>query len=508
MRRITLLLAVCILAVSFSAWAQDAGMVLGTSVGYNTQRLSLPLSDEQKKQAEQFGQEAQQENRAGHYGEAMRRYHEGTAAMHGVAWTPQVELASALQGHLDHAMLEPGKRVTISLTALYSVDDAASSKEKVSAAVFLVAAARGARGGGAADSGDTPAAKNLAPAAQIEAGHLPFSAQVTVPDAAPGDYNLEVRLTLADGTSPAGLRAAFVKALPIHIEDLSADAGRLRQRLAKFNKSNAPTLATAQFALARYEQSDEGKASPAHYNFRGEFATANAILDALDAGKDPLAGKRGDMRRAYLSKADQTLQPYRIFIPTQYDGSKPTPLLVALHGMGGDENGMFDGYHEALKVEAQRVGFIVACPKGREPTSMYRGTAEQDVMDVIAEVRRDYKVDPSRIYLMGHSMGGYGTWSVAMDHPDLFAAIGPISGGGNAAGMEKIKNIPEYVVHGDDDRTVNVNMSRTMVAAGKKLGAPITYVEVPGGSHGGVAEPNFAPMLDFFARQVKPTAAP
>jgi predicted peptidase len=139
---------------------------------------------------------------------------------------------------------------------------------------------------------------------------------------------------------------------------------------------------------------------------------------------------------------------------------------------------------------------------------MYRGTAEQDVMDVIAEVRRDYKVDPSRIYLMGHSMGGYGTWSTAMDHPEVFAAIGPISGGGNAAGMEKIKTIPEYVVHGDDDRTVNVNMSRSMVAAGKKLGAPITYVEVPGGSHGGVAEPNFAPMLDFFAKQVKGQAAP
>ena len=58
---------------------------------------------------------------------------------------------------------------------------------------------------------------------------------------------------------------------------------------------------------------------------------------------------------------------------------------------------------------------------------MYRGTAEQDVMDVLAEVRRDYKIDPNRIYLMGHSMGGYGTWSVAMAHPNLFAAIGPIS---------------------------------------------------------------------------------
>jgi len=375
--------------------------------------------------------------------------------------------------------------------------------------VFLVAASPGVRGVVAGGTGETGATRNLVPAAAIDASHLPFSTEVALPDVPAGDYNLEVRLTLADGTSPEGLRSVFVKALPIHIEPtLSAEAGQLRQRLAKFSKSNAPTLPTAQYVLARYQQTDEGAVSPLHYNFRGEFAAANAILDALDAGKDPFAGKHGDMRRAYLSKADQSLQPYRIFIPTQYDGSKPTALLVALHGMGGDENSMFDGYHEALKVEAQRVGFLVACPKGRESASMYRGTAEQDVTDVIAEVRRDYKVDASRIYLMGHSMGGYGTWSVAMSHPELFAALGPISGGGNAAGMEKIKSIPEYVVHGDDDRTVNVSQSRNMVAAGKKIGAPITYVEVPGGSHGGVAEPNFAPMLDFFAKQVKAQVAP
>jgi predicted esterase len=499
MRRTLLISILSVLPVL----AQDAGLVLRTSVGYGTQRASLPLTDEQKKLADKFSQEAQAENRAGRYGEAMRRYHEGTAAMHGEEWTPQVELVSSLTGKLDHAMLESGRKVTISLAPLYSVDAAVSAKDKVNAAVFLTAARRGAPGAAAT----TDAPKSLAAAAAIDASKLPFSEQITLPDLPTGDYNLEVRLQWSKGGDAKGTGSA-TKLLPIHVEALSADAAKLRDRLAKFSKSNAPTLATAQFVLARYEQTDKGDVSPLNYNFRGEFGTANAILDSLDAGKDPLAGKHGDMRRAYLSKADQTLQPYRIFVPTQYDGSKATPLVVALHGMGGDENSMFDGYHEVMKVEAQRVGFLVVCPKGRDNASMYRGTAEQDVLDVLAEVRRDYKVDASRIYLMGHSMGGYGTWSVSMDHPELFAALGPISGGGNAAGMEKIKDIPQYVVHGDDDRTVNVNQSRTMVAAGKKLNAPITYVEVPGGSHGGVAEPNFAPMLDFFVKQVKPTAAP
>ena len=239
-------------------------------------------------------------------------------------------------------------------------------------------------------------------------------------------------------------------------------------------------------------------------NFHDEFAAANAILGALEAGKDPFAGKPGDSRRAYRSAVDNTLQPYRLFIPNTYDGSKPAPLVVALHGMGRDENSMFDSYANGLlKREAERVGFIVACPKGRDSASMYRGAAEQDVLDVMADVQRAYRVDVSRVYLMGHSMGAYGTWSTAMNHPELFAALGPISGGGSAAGMVKLRNIPQYVVHGDDDRTVPVTQSRTMVEAGKKAGAEIVYVEVPGGSHTSVVAPSFAGMLDFLLAKQK-----
>ena len=93
-----------------------------------------------------------------------------------------------------------------------------------------------------------------------------------------------------------------------------------------------------------------------------------------------------------------------------------------------------------------------------------------------------------------------------MNHPDLFAALGPFSGGGTPSGMSKIKHIPQYVVHGDNDRTVPVTMSRSMVEAGKKAGANIVYIEVPGGSHIDVVVPQFAAMLDFFAAQSKAPA--
>jgi dipeptidyl aminopeptidase/acylaminoacyl peptidase len=69
--------------------------------------------------------------------------------------------------------------------------------------------------------------------------------------------------------------------------------------------------------------------------------------------------------------------------------------------------------------------------------------------------------------------------------------------------MVTLRGIPQYVVHGDDDRTVSVSQSRNMVEAGRKAGAQIVYVEVPGGSHVSVAAPAFAPMLDFFVKQQK-----
>jgi predicted peptidase len=171
--------------------------------------------------------------------------------------------------------------------------------------------------------------------------------------------------------------------------------------------------------------------------------------------------------------------------------------------MGGSENSFFDGYDNGvIKKEAEKHGFLMACPKGRGTASMYRGTAEKDVMDVLAQMQKDYNGDPKSIFLMGHSMGAYGTWSIAMAHPKVFAALGPISGGGDPAGMEKISGIPQYVVHGDSDRTVNVSQSRVMVEAGKKLGAKIEYIEVPKGGHVDIAIPNFAPMFGFFKKLV------
>jgi predicted esterase len=475
------------LAGSVALYAQDASLALRTSVTYNTQRATLTLSDEQRKQAEQLGRDAQAASQAGKFGDAMRDYYQGMALMHNIPWTPAYEFDSSLRGGLDHAIAEPGSQVSLTLTPLFKTERA--GVEKTSASLVLIPVPK-----------EAGAERNL-DSVTIDPAAVPLTARIMIPRVPAGNYTLEVRLLSGSAEVSADTRNAYVKALPMHVDSLSEEAQKLRSRIAGLGKRDGSALPTAAYAMALFEQSDRGEINPQRYNFHEEFAAANAMLDSLAAGRDPFAAKHGDFRKAYRSAVDQTLQPYRIFVPASYDGTKPTALVVALHGMGGDENSMFDAYSGTLKREAERLGLLVAAPKGRDTASMYRGTAEQDVMDVLAEVERDYRVDPARVYLMGHSMGGYGTWSVAINHPSVFAALGPISGGGNPADMVKIRDIPEYVVHGDDDRTVNVSQSRTMVAAGKKAGANITYVEVPGGSHVSVAAPQMGHMLDFFVKQ-------
>jgi len=85
-----------------------------------------------------------------------------------------------------------------------------------------------------------------------------------------------------------------------------------------------------------------------------------------------------------------------------------------------------------------------------------------------------------------------------MNHPDLFAALAPVAGGGNAAKMSRIAHIPQLVVHGDDDKTVSVENSRAMVGAAKKLNVEVKYLEIPGGDHVSVASRTFKDVFEWF----------
>ena len=234
------------------------------------------------------------------------------------------------------------------------------------------------------------------------------------------------------------------------------------------------------------------------YGFLDE---ARGIIGDLAEGRHPLEGQTGDIRRAFLSTVDSTYRSYRIFLPDTYDGSRPFPLIVWLHGQGGNEDSAIDSppVWDLLVSRAAQRGFIIAFPDGRGGD--YR-LAEEDVLTVIAEMERIYRIDEDRIYLSGMSLGGGGTWVIGLQHPDLFAAIAPFAGLAQAPElMGNALHIAPYVVCGDADFLVNEN--RAMVARLKGLAYEHRYAELPGLGHNPSIFDEWPNVLDWFQDHVR-----
>ena len=119
-------------------------------------------------------------------------------------------------------------------------------------------------------------------------------------------------------------------------------------------------------------------------------------------------------------------------------------------------------------------------------------------MQVLARVRQHYKIDDSRIYLMGHSMGAIGTWKVAPKYPDVWAAIAHVLRQRRAGNARTDRD--DARVHRPRRRRSD-GQRRRLAGDGRQaeeLGTEFKYLEVPGGLHGDVVAPNLAAMIDFF----------
>ena len=110
-----------------------------------------------------------------------------------------------------------------------------------------------------------------------------------------------------------------------------------------------------------FARADRGEIRP-DVDFVKELTFGEELVTAIEAGKDPLKARTGDLHLAYISKVDQAPQPYRLYVPKSY--KEPLALVVALHGMGGDENAIFDRYgSRAFQDQADKHGWIMAHPK-------------------------------------------------------------------------------------------------------------------------------------------------
>jgi predicted esterase len=129
--------------------------------------------------------------------------------------------------------------------------------------------------------------------------------------------------------------------------------------------------------------------------------------------------------------------------------------------------------------------------------------SEKDVMNVLGIVRKEFNVDEKRVYLIGHSMGGAGTWHLGAKYADTWAGLAPIAPAafGQPTGLDKIKHIPVFVVQGDNDNLVPAAGTRRWVDRLKELGVTHEYLEIAGGDHGNVIATGMPKIFEFFEKQ-------
>jgi predicted peptidase len=172
---------------------------------------------------------------------------------------------------------------------------------------------------------------------------------------------------------------------------------------------------------------------------------------------------------------------YMVFVPWNYDRSRPHPAILFLHGAGeiGTDGSLptTAGFGPAIREREESFPFFAVFPQS-ERGGWLAGHAEASrALNILAAVTTEFNLDPDRIHLTGVSMGGYGVWSLAIEYPGKWASIVPVSGGGTPALAWKIAGVPCWCFHGADDEIIPVQESREMVEAVRAAGGDPIYTE-------------------------------
>jgi predicted peptidase len=265
------------------------------------------------------------------------------------------------------------------------------------------------------------------------------------------------------------------------------------------------------------------------------LVTIVGTLEPSAQNGSQLSAAKGDQQRHYYFPEAGKELPYRLYVPQSYDPVAGAPLVVALHGFGGNQDYFFTAV-KSLPALLEKHGFIFVAPMGLavdgwygaplsipgnaprssgappprqvrtpEEETRYRALSEADVMNVLALVRKEYTVDPNRIYLMGHSMGGFGTWWLGQKYADTWAAIAPMSGVLPDVDyqLDKLVRVPVQISIGGAETPAWVEASRTLSETMKARRMTVAYVEPAAATHGGMIEPTTPQALDFFSAHVR-----
>lgn len=284
-----------------------------------------------------------------------------------------------------------------------------------------------------------------------------------------GDYTLEAHLSVK-GTAAVEPIGTF-SLVDRPLEELKAE---LLDRIDALKSvetlpQRAIHTAKARASLISSTPSDTNSAqflTPMH----ALTLAVQSEIDALAKGTNPYTAPGESWR---VVRIEQTDVPCRIFVPDSPD--RALPLLVAYHGAGGDESMFFEGYGSGIiKSLATAKHMIVACPL------TYSGSAPAAFDRVVEDLRADFNIDPSRIYVLGHSMGGGATTTLAIKRSRSIAAACCIAGLGQ---LPKNLKTPLLVVGGELDPLFALARFNTAKDAAAKTDIPAEFRLLPDYGH-------------------------
>jgi predicted peptidase len=245
---------------------------------------------------------------------------------------------------------------------------------------------------------------------------------------------------------------------------------------------------------------------------RIRFLALPLLLAFISCGSKPQESPQSFSRETFLSREISIgglTSRYRVYVPKDGTNAGGLPVMLYLHGSderGTDNEGQLSGPAPSILGTPNRFNFIIVfpqCPVGRywdkEMIPIAMAELEQTV--------NEFNGDPSRLYLAGFSLGGYGVWTTAALYPTKFAAIVPMSGrllprpterrnfppeileladaaDPFAAFASRLKDMPTWIYHGSNDNIVPVSNSRSMTKALKDTGnADVHYTELQNTGH-------------------------
>ncbi|QQS04345.1 MAG: hypothetical protein IPK50_18950 [Fibrobacterota bacterium] len=240
---------------------------------------------------------------------------------------------------------------------------------------------------------------------------------------------------------------------------------------------------------------------------RSALASAKALAKSV---VDPTASNwraKGDQKRTYRFAQAGVTSPYRLCVPSSWDGRSPMALVMFLHGAGNDESSYLDANNKQMVTLANQHGVVLVSPKGVESaygsflrlpavfgkpaevapmlakrtdaTETANQLSELDVLNVLELVKAEYPIDTTNMFLTGHSMGSGGTWYLGGKYSELWRGLAPLSGPfvtETGYPWDRVLTIPVFVTEGTN--AASLEGSRTLKAWMENRRGLLKYKEV------------------------------